>query len=367
MKVLFIIESLATGGKERRLLELLKGLKNYKDVQYELIILSDRIDYDIVALGDINIHILKRNIVKDPLILNKFLKIYHIFEPDIVHCWDNIAAIHFAPIVKLFGKPFLNSSISAAPPNLQIYKKRFWVTALSYPFSDIILSNSEAGLISYRVPVKKGKVIYNGFDLKRLEHLNGINKIRKNYNIRTKYVVGMVASFSDFKDYHTFDIVAKKILNIRNDITFIGVGDGQNRNKILDSKSSELQNYLIYPGKINDIESLVNLFDIGILLTNKKNHGEGIPNSVMEYMALGKPVIATDVGGTKELVIDGGTGFLLKENNPNKIIEKIFYFIDNPNIAIKMGEEGKRRIINRFNLEIMTRKYVELYKQFQGR
>jgi len=202
---------------------------------------------------------------------------------------------------------------------------------------------------------------------KGLKNLDSTAEIRKKYNIKTKYLVGMVASFSDFKDYHTFNEVAEKIFKIRKDITFLGAGDGPNKKNFSDGINPEFQKHIIYPGKVSNIESLINLFDIGILLTNQKAHGEGIPNAVMEYMALGKPVIATDAGGTKELVVDKVTGFLLKENNPDEIIEKILYLIDNLDVAMKMGEEGKKRIVAEFNLDKMTKKYVELYEQFCGK
>ena len=364
MKILFVIESLRAGGKERRLVELLRGLQHYHDFECELIILSEVIDYDYVYNLNIKIHIFGRNFFQDRKIIVKFVKAIRTFKPDIIHCWDNIAALHFGPIAKIYRMPFLNSSISAAPSRMPIYSKRLWATALTYPFSDIILANSKAGLISYRVPAKKGKVIHNGLDLERLKNLDSTSEIRKKYNIKTKYLVGMVASFSDFKDYRAFNEVAEKILGIRKDIAFIGAGDGPNRKNFSDRMNRKLQEYIIYPGKVSDIESLINLFDIGILLST---NGEGFPNAVMEYMALGKPVIATDGGGTKELVVDGVTGFLLKENNPDEIIEKILYLIDNPDVAMKMGEEGKKRIVTEFNLDKMTKKYVELYEQFRGK
>lgn len=364
MKIVFVIDSLGTGGKERRLIELLKGLLYYHDFECQLITLSDVIDYDYVHELGVKTHVFGRNWFKDSTIFCKFYKLIKAFKPNIIHCWDNIACLHFGPIAKICGIPFLNSSISAAPFKMPIYSKRLWATILTYPFSDIILANSKAGLISYRVPAKKGKVIHNGFDLERMKNLDSIAEIRKKYNIKTKYLIGMVASFSDYKDYHTFNEVAENILGIRKDITFLGAGNGPNRNYFLNRMNPELQEHIICPGKVTDIESLINLFDIGILLSTK---GEGFPNAVMEYMAFGKPVIATDAGGTKELVVDGQAGFLLKENNPDEIIEKILYLIDNPDIAIKMGEEGKKRIITEFNLDKMTKKYVGLYEQFRGK
>lgn len=365
IRLLYIIESLGTGGKERRLIELLKGLQHYHDFECQLITLSNIIDYDYVYELDVKIHIFGRNFFQDKKIFVKFIKLIKIFKPDIIHCWDNIACLHFGQIAKIFRIPFLNSSISAAPSRMPIYSKRFWSTALTYPFSDIILANSKAGLTSYRVPAEKGKVIHNGLDLERLKNLDSTSEIREKYNIKTKYLIGMVASFSDFKDYHAFNEVAEKIFKIRKDITFLGAGDGPNRKNFSGRINPELQKHIIYPGKVSNIESLINLFDIGMLLTNKETHGEGIPNAVMEYMALGKPVIATDAGGTKELVVDKVTGFLLKENNLDEIIEKILYLIDNPDIAMKMGEEGKKRIVADFNLDKMTKEYVELYEQFQ--
>jgi glycosyltransferase involved in cell wall biosynthesis len=360
MKILFIIDSLRAGGKERRLIELLKGLKYYQDYECELITLSNIIDYDYVEELDVKIHIFGRNISQDKKIIVKFVKVMKTFKPDIIHCWDNIGCLHFGPIAKIHRIPFLNSSISAAPSRMPIYSKRLWATALTYPFSDIILANSKAGLISYRVPANKGKFIHNGLDMERMKNLDSSAVVKKRYNLKTRYLVGMVASFSDFKDYHAFNEVAEKLLGVRKDITFLGAGDGPNRKIILNRMNPELQEYIIYPGKVSNIESLINLFDIGILLST---NGEGFPNAVMEYMALGKPVIATDAGGTKELIVDKVSGYLVKENNPNEIINKILYLINNPDISTKMGKNGKMRIINEFNIDKMTEKYVGIYEQ----
>ena len=61
-----------------------------------------------------------------------------------------------------------------------------------------------------------------------------------------------------------------------------------------------LKDKIIFLGKIANVENIINIFDIGILITNSKVHGEGVSNSIIEYMALGKPVIATRGGGTDQ-------------------------------------------------------------------
>ena len=83
----------------------------------------------------------------------------------------------------------------------------------------------------------------------------------------------------------------------------------------------------------------------------------------MEYMALGKPVIATEGGGTGELVINGKTGFLIKGPFPKEIAEKILVLLYNNNMAEKMGLAGKKKIETDFNIDRMISSYLELYNK----
>ena len=82
----------------------------------------------------------------------------------------------------------------------------------------------------------------------------------------------------------------------------------------------------------------MNIFDVGILLTNSMEHrGEGISNSIIEYMALAKPVVATRGGGTNEVVIDGQNGYLIDPFNEDQLIEKIKILVKNKAYRIKIG------------------------------
>jgi len=105
------------------------------------------------------------------------------------------------------------------------------------------------------------------------------------------------------------------------------------------------------------VESVVNLFDIGVLST----YTEGISNSVMEYMVLGKPVIVTDGGGTKELVMDGKTGFLVPQKDPDALFEKLKHLLADPDLRIEMGQKGKDRIYEYFTIDRMEKEYLNLY------
>lgn len=362
MRILFIIDSLRSGGKERRLVQLLKGLKERNFLDAEIIVLNKNIHYKEVFELEIPIHYLKRNFFRDIKIFSRFYRICKNFKPDIVHCWDDISAFHFAPLCKLKGIKFISSMISAAPPMLSIFSKYYIANALSYPFSDVILSNSAAGLKSFRVPRKKSKFIHNGFDFRRIENLQPPITIKDNFGIKSKFVIGMVASFSEKKDHDTLIEAGLLIVQNRDDVCFVAVGAGVNLTKIHRKIGDNNNGNFIFTGKQKDVESIINIFDIGVLST----FTEGISNSIMEYMALKKPVIATKGGGTSELVIDGETGFLIEPKNPGQLAEKIEYLLLNPEIALRMGNKGKERIVREFNLKKMVDETYNLYNEVLG-
>ena len=108
-------------------------------------------------------------------------------------------------------------------------------------------------------------------------------------------------------------------------------------------------------------------FDIGVLLNNTKGHGEGISNAIMEYMAAGLPVIATDAGGTPELVKDKISGFLVPAFDPEIVVGKINYLLKNEQIRKEMGQKGRKIIEAEFNLGKMVSSYLNLYQNLLGR
>jgi glycosyltransferase involved in cell wall biosynthesis len=136
---------------------------------------------------------------------------------------------------------------------------------------------------------------------------------------------------------------------------FVLVGDGPKFNVIRNSVSD--QSKIRFLGQQKNIESIINVFDICILST----FSEGISNSIMEYMALSKPVIATSGGGTNEIVEDGITGYLINKRNPQELVNRISYLLNNPETGKLMGRKGKQRIIDEFGINKMIESYYKVY------
>ncbi|MCK4664617.1 MAG: glycosyltransferase [Bacteroidales bacterium] len=361
MKILFFIESLHSGGKERRLVELIKGLQQYPDIKCELVLTKKNIHYRDIFDTGIKIHyIVRKYIKKNPKLFFLFYKICKKYNPDIIHVWGNMVAIYSIP-AKLFLKiPMINNQIMDAPKK-NIIKKGLLSYKIIFPFSDLIISNSKAGLKSYNAPKTKSRVIYNGFNFDRIKNLIGPSEIRREFNITTKYVICMVASFSDKKDYYTYIKAAISILDKRRNVTFLCIGAGNDSfyRKLVKPEYTENIKFL---GRQENAESIMNICDIGILTTNPDNHGEGISNALMEFMALGKPVIATDGGGTKELIMYNENGFLISPKSPTVLAEKIIMLLDDSKQRNILGERGREIIRSKFNIEKMTESFVDVYK-----
>lgn len=360
MRILFFIESLRSGGKERRLVELLTYLKNKPEYELMVVLTRHEIHYkEVLELG-IPFKIIKRKwLKKDPLLFFKFYRICSKFKPDIVHTWGNMVSFYSLPAILLLRIPMVNSQITSAPPRISKCSKLYVMSKINFRFSKVILSNSLAGLKSYNINNRKGKVIYNGINLDRFKNLPYMEKVKLKYGIETPYSVIMVASFSDMKDYDKFIDVAKEISFTRKDVTFLAVGDGIHLERIKKRVLEEKILSVLFTGKIDDVESLVAIADIGVLLSP---FGEGISNSIIEYMVMGKPVIATNAGGTKEIVKHGVNGFLIAEDSPSIIAGLINDLLKDSEKRKEMGEAGRKLIHETFTIARMGKEFEMVYK-----
>ena len=362
VNILYFIPSLGRGGMERQLIELVKGLASYEDIKSELIVMSEHDNcYSFDGRSQIPIHYLPRVIKKDPRIFWKFYHICQEVKPNIIHSWNLMCSIYALPVAKLLGIKFINGFLRDAPPNLSL---SLWLQSqLSFFFSDVIVANSNAGLKAYSAPKRRSHCIYNGFDWNRLKWLPDSKIIRVNLGLKSNHsVVGMVANFSDNKDYFSFIQAMQQVMHQRNDVVAVLVGTGKNMNKCKGLLEAKFLDRFKFLGARQNVEAIVSTFNIGVMITNARMHGEGISNSLMEYMAQGKPVIATDNGGNAELILDGKTGFLINDHDMKDLASKLIFLIDNQEMARDFGMRGRQRIEQKFSFTRMIQSYAHLYR-----
>lgn len=357
IKVFFFIDAFNAGGKERRLVELIKGLKFRPEIRFELVVMSDKIHYQEILGLDVKIHYIVRKSKKDLSVFRKVYKLCKNEKPDCVHCWDSMTSIYVIPSVRMLHIKYINGMVVDAPTRQNIFNKNWFRARLAFPHSHLIIGNSKAGLKAYKAPQNKSVCIHNGFNFSRVNVIRNAEDVKKELQINSKYIVGMVASFSIFKDYKTYFKAAQQILEKRNDITFLAIGEGTDSEEAYSLIEKKYIDHFRLLGKRSGIESYINIMTIGVLAT----FTEGISNSILEYMALAKPVIATDGGGTNELLVDGQTGFLVQSQDPMDIVQKIEIIIDNQTLALEMGRAGLARVKEKFSIDKMVEAYVSNY------
>jgi glycosyltransferase involved in cell wall biosynthesis len=358
-RLLFVVDGLGTGGKERQVVELLKGLSKYGKYEIELVCTESDDFYlpDVEKLG-IPVRFLTRRFRWDPFLIFHFFSLVRKFDPQIIHTYGVVPTFFAIPVARLLNIPLVNGSIrnSFASGNY-----RWKLEKLLLNFSDVVVANSRTGLASRGLQEsKKNIVIYNGFDFPRIEQSVSGQKSMYSPPVNKK-IVGMVAAFSDYKDQPTFIRAALKILSKRTDTRFVLVGNGKNFGdckRMIQHVPSGIE----FLGLRKDIESIITTFTVGVLAT----FTEGISNSIMEYMAAGKPVVATDGGATREIVIDGKTGFLTTCGDYDTMAEKIEILLDNKVLSKKMGDLGKERLKKEFSLDNLINNTLALYDTIQG-
>jgi glycosyltransferase involved in cell wall biosynthesis len=212
-----------------------------------------------------------------------------------------------------------------------------------------------------RIPGNKTTVIYNGLELKNCNSKDcSKNEIRAKYAIpNNAFVVGMVCVFRPEKG---LDIFFRGVAGLNNKIPnlkVLAVGDGKTREEMVSfCRRKAILPDVIFAGWANKVENYISAMDV-VCLTPTKN--EGLSNVILEEMAMGKPVIATDVGGNSELVIEGLTGKIIPPNNPEKITKAIVELYKNPDLLKEMGENGQNRVKYCFSLSRMIKNMEEFY------
>lgn len=116
------------------------------------------------------------------------------------------------------------------------------------------------------------------------------------------------------------------------------------------------QNVIDYPGHVENIAEWIKQSHVFVL----PSYREGVPRSTQEAMAIGRPVITTDVPGCRDTVIDGANGFLVPKWNPQALAEKMIYFIEHPEQVSMMGDQSHKIAIEKFDAEKVNQRLLEI-------
>lgn len=231
-------------------------------------------------------------------------------------------------------------------------------------FTDRILCNcmavKESVVRLERFPEDRINVIYNGIDVDRIEREQPID-LRKEYpQIKNgDLIVGMVANFNrPVKRVDLFIRAAAEVCRKRQRVKFLLVGGGDQESQ-LRKMALELGigHHLIFAGKQDNAIRYVKSLDIGVLTSDS----EGFANTVLEYMAAGVPVVATNVGGNRELVFHNDNGILAQRGSSESIASGILTLLENPILKDLFVERSTTLIRNNYSLRAKIAEMEDYY------
>lgn len=356
IKVTHLISSLRRGGRERQL-SIIVSQTNPDNYHSKIIYLNEAQNsyFDEYAVKKNAFPLKSAKFIPRLFELNKILKKDR---PQIVYSWGNLESL-FILLLKPFHKfKFINGSVRHG-----IRSKKFshYFRTLILHLSENIIANSYAGLKANNL--KKGYVIYNGIEDKFINPVRPFQKTlpgKKQYGITESVpLLISVANIVPYKDYYSILYALKLIKEQGHDFFYLILGDGPLRAALQQRiELYNLQDRIKILGNVQAVFDYLAMADIFI----HSSKGEGCSNAVLEAMAAGLPVIASNTGGTSEIV-SAENGFLFEYKNYRQLAECIKICLDDALIRHKLGENSRQKIQNNFTIAKMMTNYYRVIEE----
>lgn len=365
-RVLHLIPSFNQGGSERQALQLVRLLvdEGSYEVQFACLdktgILFDEAvelgfqdppEFPLTSFYDANMVIQLRRFVS-------YLKENRI---DIVQTHD-----FYSNIFGIFGAAFAGVPFRIAAKRetgmrspVQLFTER-----RAFGRANTVVANSQKVkdyLVASGVRESKVRVIYNGIDHL---HYNCDNVDRKavlrDLGLPEGYrFVTIVANLrSPVKNHAMFLRAAATVAAEFPDAAFVLAGEGEllNEYKAI-AAMSDLDGRVHFLGRCSRVPELLAISDVCSLTSRS----EGFSNSIIEYMAAGRPVVATNVGGAAEAIVEGETGYLIESEDVESLADRLRILLSDRELASRMGSAGRRRVSELFSIEAQLENTLELY------
>jgi L-malate glycosyltransferase len=210
------------------------------------------------------------------------------------------------------------------------------------------------------VSPEKVYVVYTGVDLIRYSSSAGDLKCAAALGIPPgARVVGIVATFRPVKDLALFLRAAQIVVRNVEDAAFLLVGHGQLKPQ-LEKLGDELgiRERVFFSGGQGGVPDYLARMSVACL----SSQSEGLPNAILEYMAAGLPVVATDVGGISELVRDGVTGFLVRDRAPDAFAAPVIRLLQDEDLRLRMAKAALKRAQTEFDIAMAARRLEDFYR-----
>ncbi len=368
--VLQIIGSFRQGGSERQAVQLSRLLHEEGSLNIFVACLDKEgsLRHEIEQLGINEIPEFKlksfydRNFLQQIRSCAKFIRQNEI---SVVHTHDfytNIFGMFAASLARVPVR------IASKRETLSKTNTQFLIERQAFRCADKILANAKAVkqfLIEKGISGKKIVTIYNGLDLERLKPAPNLKReeilgeLGLPIDKEIQFVTIVANLRSDVKNHRMFLQSAKKVKEKIGNVAFVLAGEGELTKELKTlAKELEIEKDTYFIGRCAWVAELLSVSDVCVL----SSKSEGFSNSILEYMSAAKPVVATNVGGASEAIIEGETGFLVESDDCEALADRLIKLLENPENAREMGRNGRKIVEERFSLSAQLEKTLKLYE-----
>lgn len=359
LSVLHVIESPSWTGAMAQTLELVLGLRD-RGHRVTLATTRESILWERALAAGVDVVAVQTRSELNPAAIARLSHLVWSRRADLVHA--HRAHAHSLGLLAALAtaRPFVVSRRVSFRPKDNFgsrlkYRNRFVtrIIAVSQAVKDV--------LVDYGVDADRVEVIYSGSD--PLRYRTGIDggQVREELGIPADApLIGKVANFyHGWKGHDTFLTAAAALAEKRPELRFLLVGhltDGDKMTAMVERLG--LTGRVVQAGYRTDIPEVISVLDISV---NTPRAGEGLSGAVRESLAIGRPVVATDVGGNRELVRDGETGLLIPPDDARALADALARLLDDREFAERMASEGARFVRENLTVERMVEETERLY------
>lgn len=385
-KILFIITESDWGGAQRFLIEFLpRFIKLYPDIEITVAVGGKgHIIQTLAQNGCEVIHIKGLTAahfspIKDIKVFFKIITLFKNISPDLVFListkagfYGSIGAFIYKILYRKKLKIIYQIGGFAFTERVNVIRKIVytWIEKYTSWLKDYIVVNSQNNFdlaIEKRITSPhKLKCIYNGIDLNIFTKNLSPKENAKNFLVpktNKQIIIGTIANFYRNKGLHILVQAAHQLLQrspqLKDSLLFIIIGDGIEKN-FIESKITlyGLTDIFCLTGAIPHAGKYLKAFDIFVLPSLK----EGLPWTIMEAMAAPLPIIATDVGGNKEIITDGENGLIIPPQDPNALEQALLDLLSDKERRAYLAQRAQERVKD-FSLESTIQQYNEIIFQ----
>lgn len=365
-RVVLLIPTLDRSGAEKQCALLATRLpKDRFDVH--VIALTREGPYaDLLKAHAIPLTVIGKRAKFDPFTLLRLRAELRRLQPDVLHTWLFAANAYgrlcsgVVPKVKIVVSERCVDSWKA---NWQL-----WLDRRLIGRTDRLVGNSASVVDFYRdqgIPPDKLVCIPNGIDIEKQDVAPDVVSLRHEMNLPPDaYVAGFIGRLARQKRIEDLIWAVETLRQIRHGLHLAVIGDGPERQRLVEfTQNVHCTEHVTFMGHREDAVRFLKAMNVFCLASSF----EGMSNSVMEAMAAGLPVIASDIPPNRELVLQGVTGFLCKLGDTVGFMQFLRRLIDEPGLGERLGNAGRERIRNEFSVQRMVDRYADLYQQLTGR